>query len=68
MCGIAGHAGFTMVNIEKTLMNKEKGFGLRVLSVLDEFGISWEHMPTGIDTMSVILRDGELKGQERGAF
>ena len=68
VCGIAGHAGFTMVNIEKTLMNKEKGFGLRVLSVLDEFGISWEHMPTGIDTMSVILRDGELKGKSEALF
>ncbi len=62
VCGIAGHAGFTMINIEKTLMNKEKGFGLRVLSVFDEFGVNWEHIPTGIDTMSLILRDQELKG------
>ncbi len=63
VCGIAGHAGFTMINIEKTLMNKEKGFGVRVLSVFDEFGLNWEHIPTGIDTMSVIVRDVELKGK-----
>jgi aspartate kinase len=63
VCGIAGHAGFTMINIEKTLMNKEKGFGVRVLSVFDEFGLNWEHLPTGIDTMSVIVRDEELKGK-----
>ncbi len=63
VCGIAGHGGFTMINIEKTLMNKEKGFGVRVLSVFDEFGLNWEHLPTGIDTMSVIVRDAELNGK-----
>ncbi len=63
VCGIAGHAGFTMINIEKTLMNKEKGFGVRVLSVFDELGISWEHIPTGIDTMSVIVRDDEVRAK-----
>ena len=58
--GIAGLAGFTMINIEKTLMNKERGFGRRVLSVLEEHGVSFEHMPTGIDTISLIIRDDEL--------
>lgn len=58
--GIAGRAGFSMIGIEKTLMNRERGFGLRILSVLDEEGVSWEHMPTGIDTMSVIIRDEDL--------
>lgn len=58
--GIAGRKGFTMINIEKTLMNKERGFGRRVLSVLEEYGISFEHMPTGIDTISLIVRDDEL--------
>lgn len=62
VCGIAGLGGFTMLNIEKAFMNKERGFGLRVLSVLDEFQIRWEHMPTGIDTMSIIVRDHDLKG------
>ncbi len=58
--GIAGRKGFTMINIEKSLMNKEKGFGRRVLSVLEEHGVSFEHMPTGIDTISLIIRDDEL--------
>lgn len=60
LCGIAGRAGFTMINVEKTLMNKEKGFGRRVLSSLEEYGVSFEHMPTGIDTISVIVEDKEL--------
>ncbi len=60
MCGIAGSKGFTMINIEKTLMNRERGFGRRVLSVLEEHGVSFEHMPTGIDTISLIIKDEEL--------
>ncbi|MBN2308566.1 MAG: aspartate kinase [Candidatus Hydrogenedentes bacterium] len=60
ICGIAGRKGFTMLNIEKTLMNKERGFGRRVLAVLEEHGVSFEHMPTGIDTMSIIVEDEEL--------
>lgn len=61
VCGIAGKAGFSMINIEKAFMNKERGFGSRILNVLDEFGIAWEHMPTGIDTISLIVADEELK-------
>lgn len=60
LCGVAGMAGFSMINIEKALMNRERGFGRRVLTVLEEYGIGWEHMPTGIDTISLILRDEEL--------
>ncbi|MFG0313501.1 MAG: ACT domain-containing protein [Phycisphaerales bacterium] len=60
LCGIAGKSGFSMISIEKALMNRERGFGRRVLTVLDEHGIGWEHMPTGIDTMSLIIRDEEL--------
>ena len=60
VCGIAGNTGFSMINIEKTLMNRERGFGRRVLSILEEHGVSFEHMPTGIDTLSVIVRDDEL--------
>ncbi|MCX5759661.1 MAG: aspartate kinase [Candidatus Hydrogenedentes bacterium] len=58
--GIAGRKGFTMIHIEKALMNKERGFGRRVLSVLEDHGVSFEHMPTGIDTISLIVRDDEL--------
>ncbi|HEO72239.1 MAG TPA: aspartate kinase [Candidatus Hydrogenedentes bacterium] len=60
VCGIAGSKGFSMINIEKTLMNRELGFGRRVLSILEEHGVSFEHMPTGIDTISLIVRDNEL--------
>ena len=61
--GIAGRKGFTMINIEKALMNKERGFGRRVLSVLEDFGVSWELMPSGIDNMSVIIEDEELQNK-----
>lgn len=60
ICGIAGKGGFSMINIEKTFMNKERGYGRRVLSVLEELGVAWEHMPTGIDTISLIVADDEL--------
>ncbi|MBI2421668.1 MAG: aspartate kinase [Candidatus Hydrogenedentes bacterium] len=60
VCGIAGRKGFTMINVQKTFMNHERGFGRRILSVLEEHGMGWEHMPTGIDTISLILRDEEL--------
>lgn len=60
VCGIAGVSGFTMIHIEKALMNKERGFGRKVLSVLEEHDVSFEHMPTGIDTISLIIRDAEL--------
>lgn len=60
VCGIASRGGFSMINIEKTLMNRELGFALRVLQVLKDMHINFEHMPTGIDTMSVIVKDEEL--------
>ncbi len=60
VCGIAGQRGFTMINVEKTLMNRELGFGRRVLSVLEDHGVSFEHMPSSIDTMSIIVKDEEL--------
>ena len=49
-----------MITIEKALMNRELGFGRRVLTILEEFGISFEHMPSSIDTISVIVRDDLL--------
>lgn len=63
LCGVAGRRGFSMLNIEKTLMNHERGFGRKVLTAVDELGIGWEHMPTGIDTISLIFRDEELGTQ-----
>ncbi len=61
--GIAGKKGFTIVNIEKDMMNSEIGFGRKVLSVLELEGISFEHMPSGIDTLSVVIRDEYLSGK-----
>lgn len=63
--GIAGRKGNTTVTIKKAMMNSELGFGRRVLSVLERNGISFEHMPTGIDTMSIVLNDAGLKGNEK---
>lgn len=54
--GIAGHKGFTIVSIEKDMMNAELGFGRRVLQAFEEYGVSFEHLPTGIDTMCVVVQ------------
>ncbi len=58
--GIAARKGFSMINIEKALMNKEIGFGRRVLGILEHYKVSFEHMPTGIDTISLIVKDEVL--------
>ena len=53
--GIAGRTGFSSITIEKAMMNTELGLGRRVLQVLEENKISFEHFPSGIDTMTVIV-------------
>lgn len=58
--GIAGDDKFVSINISKYLMNREVGFGRKVLQILEELNIRWEHMPTGIDDMSIVLREREL--------
>lgn len=58
--GIAGKPGFSAVSIEKDKMNSEVGFGRKVLSVLEDFDISFEHIPSGVDTLSVIVQTKEL--------
>ncbi len=58
--GIAGRSGFTTIYIEKALMNQQLGFGRRVLEVLEGHGVSWEHMPSAIDSMSIVIADEEL--------
>ncbi|MBQ3196268.1 MAG: aspartate kinase [Clostridia bacterium] len=63
--GIAGKKGFALINIEKDMMNSELGFGMKVLSVLAEMGINFEHLPSGIDTMSVVVAESAIKGRER---
>lgn len=61
--GIAGRKDFTVIAIEKAMMNAEIGFGRRVLSVLEANGVSFEHLPSGIDTMSLVISDGQLNGK-----
>ena len=60
VAGVAGRPNFSMLFIEKALMNQTNGFGRRVLDVVAEHDISYEHSPSGIDTMSVIISDEEL--------
>ena len=63
--GIAGKKGFTVINIEKDMMNGELGFGRKVLEVFEKNGLSFEHMPSGIDTMSVIVHQEEFEPKEQ---
>jgi len=59
--GIAGRKGFMSVNIEKAMMNSELGFGMRVLKILCDNKVSFEHMPSGIDTLSIIADGSSLE-------
>ncbi|MBQ3665620.1 MAG: aspartate kinase [Lachnospiraceae bacterium] len=63
--GIAGKRGFTAVSIEKDMMNAELGFGRKVLEEFEKNGISFEHMPSGIDTMSVFVNQEEFVKKEQ---
>lgn len=58
--GISADDGFVSIDMAKYLMNREVGFGRKVLQILEELNIRFEHMPTGIDDMSIVLRDREL--------
>ncbi|MDH5673610.1 MAG: aspartate kinase [Myxococcales bacterium] len=61
--GVAGRKGFSIIAVEKTLMNAEIGFGRRLLGVLESHGISFEHMPSGIDTLSIVVSSSQLEGK-----
>ena len=63
--GISGKLGFTVVTIEKDMMNSELGFGRRVLEEFEKNGVSFEHMPSGIDTMSVVVHQAEFGKKEQ---
>jgi len=60
IAGIAGKRQASIFNIEKAMMNKEKGFGRKVLGIFESHDVSFEHSPTGIDSMSVIVLKDEL--------
>ncbi len=59
--GVAGKKGFTAIFVEKDMMNSEVGFGRKVLSVIENHGVCFEHLPSGIDTMSVIVNSADIR-------
>ncbi len=63
--GIAGKKGFCAVIITKAMMNAEVGFGRKVLQAFEENGISFEHMPSGIDTMTIVVHEDEFLHKEQ---
>ena len=58
--GIACNTGFSMLYLSKYMMNREVGFGRRLLQILEEEGLTYEHMPSGIDNVSLILKSEQL--------
>lgn len=63
--GIAGTDGFASITVEKAMMNSEVGFCRKVLEVFEDNGISIEHMPSGIDTMTIFVHQDELEEKEQ---
>ena len=63
--GSAGKKGFCSNNIEKSMMNSEIGFGRKILQVFEDQGISFEHVPSGIDTMTVYVHQDEFEEKEQ---
>lgn len=66
--GVAGKKGFASINVEKDMMNSEIGFGRKVLQVFEEYGISFEHMPSGIDTLTVMVHQTEFEAKEQNVL
>ena len=61
--GIAGSKDFTAITIYKSMLNDERGFVRRLSSVLEDLNIPIEHMPSGIDTLSVVLTNESINGR-----
>lgn len=61
--GIAGKKDFTVISITKALMNSELGFCRKLLSILEQHNISFENMPSGIDTVCLVISDSQLKNK-----
>ena len=59
--GIAGKQPFTVITVYKNMMNKEVGYVRRALTVLEDLGISFDHIPTGIDSLSVVIESAALE-------
>jgi len=62
--GISSADGFCAIYIDKYMMNREIGFGRRVLQILEEEDVSYEHTPSGIDNLSIILESSEILSQK----
>ena len=61
--GIAGSKDFTVIAIYKNMMSYERGFVRRILAILEDFDISFEHLPSGIDTVSVVVSNKSIDGR-----
>ncbi|MDD4122394.1 MAG: aspartate kinase, partial [Eubacteriales bacterium] len=61
--GIAGNKDFTVIGIYKNMMNEDKGFVRRLLEILENYDVPLEHMPSGIDTISIVIADKNLNGK-----
>ncbi len=66
--GIAGRKGFTSVHVEKSMMNGEVGFGVKLLQIFADHGVPFEHCPTGIDTMSAVVGSAGFHGVEEAVL
>ena len=66
--GIAGKKGFVSITIEKDMMNAQVGFGRRVLQAFEQEGVSFEHMPSGIDTLTVFVHQDEFQEKEQAVL
>ena len=61
--GIAGKKGFTVIAIYKNMMSSERGFVRRILGILDDFNCNFEHIPCGVDTVSVVVSTSDIDGR-----
>ena len=68
VAGIAGAEGFCCININKYMMNREIGFGRKLLRILEEEGIPFEHMPSGIDDISIIIKEKFLDDEKKSVI
>jgi aspartate kinase len=64
--GISGKKDFTVISIEKTLMNRDKGYCRKVLSILEQNNVAFENIPAGIDSLSLVIDDKELADKLEG--
>ncbi|HEX7509820.1 MAG TPA: hypothetical protein VF335_00835 [Chitinivibrionales bacterium] len=62
--GIASSGGYCSFTLQKFLMNREKGFGRVLLSIFEEMNLSYEHCPSGVDNISIILDQNQLKPED----